>query len=184
MSISSKTDDIRGEPEAGMIVVGRVSAAHGVKGELRLIPLTDFPERFFRMRTLDLYTEGRLVRTLRVSRVRPREDKGDFIVESDVSDRSEAAKLAGALVMVPADERAPLPDGRFWVDELIGLRVLDEEKNVLGVVEDFIFSGGNELYVVRDGEGKAHYIPAVEEFVRAIDLSSKSIAVRLIEGLW
>jgi 16S rRNA processing protein RimM len=184
MSISSKTDDTHEKPGTGRIVVGRISAAHGVKGEIRLIPLTDFPERFFRMKTLDLYAEGRFVRTLRVSRVRQREDKGAFIVESDVSDRGEAEKLAGMFVTVPASERVPLPDGRFWVDELIGLRVLDEEKTVLGVVKDFISFGGNEVYAVEDGGGKLHYIPAAEAFVKDIDLRARTLAVELIEGLW
>jgi 16S rRNA processing protein RimM len=70
------------------------------------------------------------------------------------------------------------------VDDLIGLRVLDAEGDPLGVVEDFISSGGNEVYVVRDNREQRHYIPAVGEFVKNIDLPSRTITVELIEGLW
>ncbi|MDR1648683.1 MAG: ribosome maturation factor RimM [Synergistaceae bacterium] len=182
MSISSKNENAFGN--GGKTVVGYVAAAHGVKGEVRVVPLTDFPERFRRMDSLNLYADGVFVRTLHIERVREHESKCELIVKSDVSDRNEAEKLAGLSILVSPEERAALPEGVFWVDDLIGLRVADTEAGVLGVVEDFISSGGSEVYVVRDDQGKPHYIPAVEEFVKNIDIPSKTITVRLIEGLW
>jgi 16S rRNA processing protein RimM len=188
MSTSSKNKDDKNAfgGERG-VVIGYVAAAHGVKGEVRVVPLTDFPERFLRMDALNLYAEDVFVRTLRVERVREHEGKGELIVKGDVPDRNEAEKLAGLSILISPEERTPLPDGTFWVNDLIGLRVVDvvcPEDGVLGVVEDFISSGGSEVYVVRDDEGKAHYIPAVEEFVKNIDPSAGTIAVKLIEGLW
>ena len=70
------------------------------------------------------------------------------------------------------------------MDDLIGLRVEDTEGRPLGVVTDLLSAGANELYEVRDPEGKLHYIPAVEEFVRVIDPEEGRIQVSLIEGLW
>ncbi|MDR1620901.1 MAG: ribosome maturation factor RimM [Synergistaceae bacterium] len=182
MSTSSKTEDAF--DNGGKVAVGYIAAAHGVKGEVRVVPLTDFPERFWRMDSLDLYADGVFVRTLRVGHVRAHESKGELIVQSDVSDRNEAEKLAGLSILISPEERVALPEGVFWVDDLIGLRVADAESGVLGVVEDFISSGGSEVYVVRDDGGKLHYIPAVEEFVKNIDVPSKTIGVKLIEGLW
>jgi 16S rRNA processing protein RimM len=123
------------------------------------------------------------VRTLRVVQVREHGGKGELIVRSDISDRNEAERLAGLLVLIDPEERVVLPEGVFWVDDLIGLQVLDADGGVLGVVEDFI-SGANEVYVIRDEHGKSHYIPAVGEFVKSIDVSSEAITVKLIEGLW
>jgi 16S rRNA processing protein RimM len=184
MSTSSKNKDSFDDGGGEKILIGYVAAAHGVRGEVRIVPLTDFPERFGRMDTLNLYAEGVFARTLRVGRVREHGGKGELIVQGDIQNRDEAEKLVGLSVLIAPEERVALPDGTFWVDDLIGLRVLNTESALLGVVEDFIFSGGNEVYVVRDDRGELHYIPAVEEFVKNIDVPAKTITVRLIEGLW
>jgi 16S rRNA processing protein RimM len=189
MSTSSKNNtaddgDRISDGNADKIVIGYVACAHGVKGEVRVVPLTDFPERFRQMDHLDLYSNNRFVRTLHITRVREHEGKGEFILESDITDRNEAEKLAGMSVLIDREERVPLPEGSFWVDDLIGLSVLDGDGNILGVVANLISSGGNEVYEIKDAQGDLHYIPAVEEFVKAIDLESGTIVVQLIEGLW
>jgi len=181
MSTSSKNKE---NSIKGKISIGYVSAAHGVKGEVRIVPLTDFPERFDRMDVLSLYLDGGLMRKLNVSRVRKHESKGELIIESDVSDRNEAERLVGASVLIEPEDRVPLPTGSFWIDDLIGLSVVDKEGRVLGVVEDLLSTGGRELYEIRDENGKRHYVPAVEDFVKEIDLASGRISVELIEGLW
>jgi len=181
MSTSSKTDAFDEPPG---ISIGYVSAAHGVKGEVRIVPLTDFPERFAKMPSLNLYLNGSWLRTLYVKHVREHGSKNEWIIESDVSNRNEAEKLVGSSIMIDRDERVPLPEGNFWIDDLIGLTVQSKQGMALGVVEDFIDSGGSELYAIRDEQGKLHYIPAVEAFIKDIDLTSKKITVELIEGLW
>ena len=125
------------------------------------------------------------MRELSVKRVREHEGRGELIIESEIQDRNEAEQLIGSQILIDRDERVLLPDGRFWVDDLIGLVVQTTDGAILGVVEDFIIaSGGTELYAVKDESGKLHYIPAVEEFVKQIDLAEKKIVVELIEGLW
>ena len=181
MSTSSKN---REDSKEGKISIGYVSAAHGVKGEVRIVPLTDFPERFGCMDALNLYLNGVLVRRLNVSRVRRHESRGELIIESDVPDRNEAELLVGMSVLIEPEDRVPLPEGSFWVDDLIGLSVVDKEGKILGVVEALLSAGGNEVYEIRDENGKRHYIPAVENFVKEIDLVSGRISVELIEGLW
>ena len=181
MSTSSKN---KGKSIEGKISIGYVSAAHGVKGEVRIVPLTDFPERFDRMDTLNLYLNGAPARRLNVSRVRKHESKGELIIESDVPNRNEAERLVGMSVLIEPEDRVPLPEGSFWLDDLIGLSVVDKEGKILGVVEDLLSTGGKEIYEIRDESGKRHYIPAVEDFVKEIDPASGKIRVELIEGLW
>jgi 16S rRNA processing protein RimM len=181
MSTSSKNE---GQRDGKKILIGYISSAHGVKGEVQVVPLTDFPERFRRMSTLDLYREGTFVRALRIKSVREYEGKGKWLVESELSNRDEAERCAGMSILIGSEERVPLPENSFWVDDLIGLAVQDREGNVLGVVEELLSSGGHEVYEVKDKEGKLHYIPAVENFVKDIDLDSGKIVVELIEGLW
>lgn len=179
MSTSSKS-----KKSDEKISIGYVSSVHGIKGEIRVVPLTDYPERFHEMKSLDLRANGNIVRTLQVTRVREHTGKGEFILEVGLSDRTEAEKLVGLTVVIDPEERVALPKGHFWIDDLIGLQVRDREGNVLGEVSDLLASGGNEVYEVRDAEGGLHYIPAVGEFVREIDLASGKIVVELIEGLW
>ncbi|GHV36800.1 ribosome maturation factor RimM [Synergistales bacterium] len=178
MSISSKNNE--------RILIGRVSSAHGIRGEIRVTPLTDFPERFQDMKTIDLYAEEHALSPLHVLHVsRMRFDgKGDIILESDIKDRTSAEKLSGFLIFVDKEERVSLPDGHFWVDDLLGLTVVAKSGEKLGVVDDYLSSGGNELYVVKDNAGKFHYIPAVGEFIKNIDIASSTITVSLIDGLW
>ena len=181
MSTSSKNKENSIE---GKISIGYVSAAHGVNGEVRIAPLTDFPERFRRMDALNLYLNGTQVRRLNVSRIRKHESRGELIIESDIPDRNEAERLVGASVLIEPEDRVSLPEGSFWVDDLIGLTVVDREGKALGVVEDLLSTGGKELYEIRDESGKRHYIPAVDDFVKEIDPASGRITVELIEGLW
>jgi len=176
----NKTKDITD----GKISIGYVSAAHGVKGEVRIMPLTDFPERFEHMDVLNLYLNAELVRSLKVLQIRKHEGKGELIIESDMQDRNEAQLLVGASVLIEPEDRVPLPEGSFWVDDLLGLQVVDNEGKVLGVVENILSTGGKEVYEIKDENGKLHYVPAVEDFVKEIDISSGKIRVELIEGLW
>ena len=182
MSTSSKN---KKSSIGGKISIGYISAAHGVKGEVRIVPLTDFPDRFHRMDVLSLYLNGAPARKLNVSCVRKHESRGELIIESDVQSRDEAERLVGASVLIDPEERVPLPEGSFWVDDLIGMSVVDVTKKAkLGVVEDMLSTGGKELYEIKDENGKLHYIPAVEDFVKEIDPASGKISVELIEGLW
>ena len=185
MSTSSKNKkEISAGSVKGKISIGYVCAAHGVKGEVRIVPLTDFTERFERMDVLNLYLNGEQARGLKVSRVRKCGSRGELIIESDVPDRNEAERLVGASVLIEPEDRVPLPEGSFWVDDLIGLSVVDKAGKVLGVVENLFSTGGKEIYEVKDENGKRHYIPAVEDFVKEIDPVSGKISVELIEGLW
>lgn len=179
MSTSSKS-----KKSDGKITVGYVASVHGIKGEIRVVPLTDYPERFMKMKSLDLYAEGVFVCALRVKRIREQEGKGGFIFEGDLAGCDAAEKLVGLTVMIDADERIALPEGHFWIDDLIGLQALDRQGNLLGEVSDFLVSGATEIYVIRDAEGGLHYIPAVEEFVKDVNPAAGKIVLALIEGLW
>ncbi len=178
MSISSRSEKIR------RILIGRVSSAHGLHGEINVVPLTDCPERFRAMESIPLYKEGRFLRSLRVKDVRFNAGGDTLTLKTELENRDEAEACVGSDILVEPEDRVPLPPDHFWVDDLIGLRVEDTEGRPLGVVTDLLSAGANELYEVRDPEGKLHYIPAVEEFVRVIDPEEGRIQVSLIEGLW
>ncbi|MBR1672159.1 MAG: 16S rRNA processing protein RimM [Fretibacterium sp.] len=186
MSISSRSEENSptASPSGEKILIGRVSSAHGLHGEINVVPLTDFPERFRAMDSISLYRGGRFLRTLRLEGVRRKAGGDTLTLRTELEGRDEAEACVGADILIGPDERVELPPGHFWVDDLVGLTVEDMEGHPLGVVSNLIPAGANELYEVRDPAGALHYIPAVEEFVREIDLENGRLQVSLIEGLW
>jgi len=170
-----------------MTVIGRVCGEHALGGELRILPLTDFPERFLDMGTLRLFhPDGREWCELRPTGFRFLEGKGLLLARTaEVTDRTSADLLKGALVKVPLEERVLLPEGHYWIDDLLGLDVRDTLTGEhLGKVEEVLQTGSNDCYMVRTPEGKLRALPAIKEVVREIDLAGGVMQVNLLEGLW
>ena len=170
-----------------MVIIGRVLGAHGVRGEIRILPLTDFPERFMGMDRIDIfYPAGKLAASLEVERIREHEGKGVLLVASkEITDRNAAQALEGGLVMIPRSRRASLPEGSYWIDDIIGLSVvLGETGETLGVVEDLLRTGGHDVYSVRTRDGKLKMLPAVRDVILRMAPDQGVIEVYLPEGLW
>lgn len=174
-----------GEPE--MIMIGRVLGAHGVHGEIRVLPLTDFPERFYEMDRIDVFRPaGKLIASLEIEGIRGHEGKGILLVTSPkVQDRDSAQALEGGLVMIPGSERVPLPEGSFWIDDIVGLSViLTGTDEILGVVTDVMRTGEHDIYAVRTTDGETKLLPAVREVILRIAPDEGVMEIRLPEGLW
>lgn len=170
-----------------MISIGRICGGHGLNGELRILPLTDFPERFLGMDSLRLFhPDGKEWRELCPTRFRFLEGKGLLLVTTEeIVDRTSADLLKGALVKVTAEERIPLPEGRYWIDDLMGLDVRDEATGEsLGVIEEVLQTGSNDCYMVRTPERKLKALPAIREVIRKVDLEGRTMEVSLMDGLW
>jgi len=163
------------------------SGAHGIRGELRLLPLTDFPDRFNHMNHLNVYRpNGSFWCRLTINSLREHVGKKQFIVGVDeIADRDEAENLRGGIVMIDPEERVELPEGFYWVDDLIGLDVMDVEGgDRLGVLVEIMPTGSNDVYVVEACDGKRHMLPAISEVVKEINVEEGFIKVHLMEGLW
>lgn len=168
-----------------LVVVGKVVGIHGFRGCLKVQPLTDYPERFLRMKEMKLYSpDGRLVLHRPVLSVRPGPSGRFFLVELEgVLGDLEAKRLVGALVKVSRSERVPLGEGEHWVDEVLGLSVVEEGGRPVGKVVDVIKTKAHDVLVVEDEGGTRFMIPFVGAFVRRIDLASGRVEVSLIDGM-
>ena len=167
-------------------VIGRVVGIHALKGEFKVQPLTDYPERFYSMNTLSFFRGENYICSASIKNVRTLESKDLFIVEcEEFTDVNAAQLIIGCLICVTKEERAPLRDGEYWIDDLAGMSVIEiESGNILGKVKDVIRNGKNELYLIDGLDGKEHLIPAVGEFIKNIDERLRVIYVALIDGLW
>ena len=156
----------------GRIVIGRVGAAHGIQGDLRIIPLTDFPERFDALREVMVGDE-----LLHVERVKP-QGKNVLVRFREYAVREDAQRLTGRLLTVARAEAAPLDEGEYYVFDIVGLTVYDEENNELGTVENVLRTGSNDVYAVRSEDGREILIPALRAVVREIDVPGGRMTVR------
>ena len=159
----------------GRIVIGRVGAAHGIHGDLRIIPLTDFPERFSALREVMVGDE-----LLHVAHVKP-QGKNFLMRFREYAVREEAQRLTGRLLTVAREEAAPLDEGEYYVFDIVGLTVYDEEDNELGSVENVLRTGSNDVYAVRSEDGHELLIPALRAVVQSIDVPGGRMTVRLPE---
>ena len=163
------------------VAIGEVVGVFGVRGELKVQPLTDFPERFARTETVYV-GEGRVPHRVRAARPHKRL----MLVSLDgIDDPETGAKLRGARLFIPEAQITPLPEDQFYLHDVIGLRVRHVDGRPLGVVSDVLTAAGNDLFVVREPEsGREVLLPAVKAFVKRIDLAGGEIVVDPIPGLF
>ena len=150
-----------------LMEVGRLVAAQGLRGELRVLPLSDFPERFTRPGPRWLRSRQGQVQAARLLSGRQLPGKELFVVRLEgCDDRSAAEALVGHHLLVDASDRPPLEPGEFHVLDLVGLEVrLLPEGTVVGTVTDLIHGGNDLLEIERSEGGRRLLIPFVEAIV-------------------
>lgn len=171
---------------AGRYEIGKIVGVHGVRGDMLLLPQTDFPERFLGMKELDVTVAGKPMRTFKVRRIEPYEGKNTFFLRlQGVEDLDAAETLKGALITVAEDERVELEEDEYWLDDIIGLAVFDKATGGrLGEITEVICTGSNDVYVVKTPEGASKAIPAIADVIEKVDVANGTMTVNIPEGLW
>ena len=160
----------------GRIIVGKVGAPHGVKGEVKIIPLTDFPDRF---RTMKKITVGEEIFTVEGQRIAT---NGNPIMKfGGVDNRDAAARLTGKIITVSRDETMPLADDEYYAFDIVGLTVYDDNGDEIGMVDAVLKTGSNDVYTVKKSDGVEIFIPALKKVVREIDIKNKRMVITRAE---
>jgi len=146
----------------GFVTVGRILRPWGVRGHLKVEPLTDFPDRFSPGSLL--YIDGV---AHRVEECRWRQGRA-YIKLSGI-DGTAAQALRGRSLSVPEGELRPLPEGCYYQFQLLGLAVRDRQGRPLGRVAEILSTAGNDVLVVR-GPGGELLLPALEDVILKVDL--------------
>lgn len=158
------------------IVIGKIVAPHGVRGDIRIMPLTDRPEQFLNLSYL-LLEDGRQL-TVKAARFHKRMV---LVSTKEITTMNDAELLRDKKILIRAEDLPPLEEGRFYVADLIGLPVFDEDGKQLGTFKDSITTGSNDVYIIAVPGGKDLLIPALKIYVREINLQEKRIVVKLPE---
>lgn len=171
-----------GAPErTRLCAVGVIARAVGLKGDVLVRPLTDRRERFLDLTRIYAGPSEAGASEIGV-RAASLHQRGVRLSLEGIDDRTRAEAAAGTLLFVPDDERIRLPAGSYFVDDLVGLRVVDQEGRTVGVLKEVLRMPAHDVYVV-EREGREAMIPAVKEFVEGIDPAGGVLRVRLIEGM-
>ena len=158
------------------VVLGQIVAPHGVRGDLRIMPLTSNLQLFMDMDYLLLPDD----RQLHIVKARPHKNIM-LVTVKEIASIEEAEALRGQKVSVYREDMPELPEGRYYVGDLIGLPVLDEGGSRIGTFKDVLQTGSKDVYVIQPPEGKDILVANIPENIREIDLPNRRIIVRLPE---
>lgn len=165
------------------IAVARVKGPHGLKGEVKVISLTDFPSRF--KPGLELFISPPLSWTDKLVIEKARQEARGLVLKfKSIDNRELAEDLKGRLLDIPVDEAESLPEGSYWQFQIVGLEVYDTKDVYLGKVCDILQTGANDVYIVKSSESaKEILIPAIKKVVKSVDLERGVLIVDPLPGL-
>lgn len=166
------------------LVLGEILRPHGIRGELRMRVLTDYPERLAEMDYVYLGVDptSRKIRQVALEHVRMHKAYALLKIK-EVNDRSRAEILRGLFVMVHVDDAIPLEDDEVYLYQLIGMNVITDTGEALGAITDIIETGANDVYVVNGPRYGEVLIPITDETLIETDPDAERITVRLPDGL-
>jgi 16S rRNA processing protein RimM len=165
-----------GSPSPGL-VAGKITKAHGLRGEVTVLVLSEVESRFEPGSALHL-EDGR---TLTVASTRP--DRGRLLVTFEgVADRTAAEQLNGRYLFVPEEDAPDLPEGSFWPHQLEGCEVVTDSGRELGAIREVVLGVANDIWVTGPPEREV-LIPALKDVVVSVDLAGKKVVVRDTPGL-
>lgn len=166
-----------------LVVIGRCVKPHGLDGEVRVLPETDFPDRFFDTEEVFAHHRKDPVRPLKIESVRAH--RSGFLVRfAGLDTSSKAEGLRGALLAVWDDELVELEEDEYWHWQLEGLTAYTPDGAVVGVVTEVVASLAHDLYAIQNRTtGQTHLVPAVRQYVPEIDVKNGRLTVLLPEWL-
>ena len=163
--------------------VGKIVNTHSLKGEVKVISSTDFEEERFKKGSKLLITRGnQLIREVVVQSYR--NHKNFLLVKFEgIDSAEEAEKLKNLQIKIDSDEVGELEENEFYFHEIIGCEVFDENGKSLGEIIEILTPGANDVWVIKDQNGKEILIPYIEDVVKKIDIENKKIDIEVMEGL-
>ena len=161
-----------------MIKIGEVVNVVGLRGEIKIYPYCESNQRF---ETLSkLYLNDRLVN---IQQVRYK-DNLVILKLQGIDDRTAAEACKGKEVFMDEADLEALPQGTYYIKDILGFQVEDKTRGVVGILKDVLDHGAQNLFVIKKENGGELLVPAVEEFFTGVDFERKTVLVDLIEGMY
>lgn len=162
-----------------LVAIGKILRPHGVRGEIRTLILTDFPERFFETDEV-FFVSPDQKKVQRFELIGARFHANWILLKFAGIDSPEAvAEYRHWLITVPQDQLVELEEGEYWHFQLEGLLVEDENGQPIGTLKEVVETPGHDLYAVQPPKGKELLIPAVKEYILKVDLDQGKMTVKV-----
>ena len=174
--MSNHTED---QDELEYLVIGQISKPHGVRGEVRVMPHTDDPQRFTWLESVfvgDTNGEPMAVEHARLHKTMV------LLKLAGVNGRDDAELLRGKLLYVSELDAIPLDEDEYFLFELEGMEVVTEDGRILGILIEVLETKANNVFIVRGDNGEV-LLPDTEEVIQEIDFENGRIHVNLLPGL-
>lgn len=158
------------------IEIGKIVNTHGLKGHVKVEPWCDGIETFEYLKRVFINNKEYNVESVK-------SQKNFFLLKlAELNKVEEAELLKGKIINAQEDEMLPLPEGVYYIKDIIGLSVYEGEK-LIGEITDWIETGSNNVYVIKRSKGKDVLIPAIDSVIKEIDIENKRMSVNMLEGL-
>jgi 16S rRNA processing protein RimM len=164
--------------------VGKIVNTHGIRGEVRVISQTDFPEERYAIgNKLALFMPGSQKPVTLIVASHRRHKNFDLLTFDHHPNMNDVEKYRDGILKVSEDQLGDLNEGEYYYHEIIGCEVATLEGVGIGKVTEILETGANDVWTVTPEKGKPHYIPYIDDVVKEIDIDNKKIIIDALEGL-
>jgi 16S rRNA processing protein RimM len=164
--------------------VGKIVNTHGVKGELKIVSTTDFPEeRYQKGNTLYLFHGQNQEPISLVIKSHRNHKSFDLLTFEGYENINEVEKFKEGILKVQEDQLQELEEGEYYFHEIVGCKVLTTAGEELGTIKEILSPGANDVWVVKGQRGKEYLIPYIEDIVKKIDIEKQLVTIEPMEGL-
>lgn len=161
-------------------IIGEIINSHGVRGEMKIYPLTDDIKRFNKLKTAYIGDNK-----LKIAIEGVKYHKNLVIIKAKEYDNiNQILQFKGNYLYIDDKDRVVLPENHFFIYDLLNSEVFDKDHNLIGILTDVLQGASNDVYVVKNKEkNKEYLIPAVKEFIVNINILEKIIIIDPIDGM-
>jgi 16S rRNA processing protein RimM len=161
--------------------VGQIVNTFGVKGFVKVNPFTDEPERFEELKTVYVCKKDEMQK-VEIEEVKYHKNMV-LLKLKGINDMNMAESLKGLYLKIDRKDAKKLPKDTYFIADLLGLDVYSDKDEYLGKVDDIYSTGANDIYVIKNEEGKQILLPGIPEVLKTIDLENEKIIVHILKGL-
>lgn len=159
--------------------VGKIVNTHGVKGEIRVVSRTDFPEERYKVGNTLYISNEKGGEPFPVKITSHRQHKTfDLLTFEGYGNVNEVEQFKGSLLKVPEDQL-----GEYYYHEIIGCNVVTEEGEALGTIKEVLSPGANDVWVIKRPKGQDLLIPYIDDVVLQVNIENKLVTIHVTEGL-
>ena len=164
-----------------LLEIGQIVNSYGIKGFFKVVPFTDDITRFDSLKTVYIDVKNN-PEEVQIEQVKYHNNLVLLKIKG-VDDINDTIKYKNCYLKIDRKDAVKLPEDTYFIVDLLGINVYDEEKNKLGSIVDVFPTGSNDVYVVKDELGKQILLPAISSVIKNVDIKNKKMIVKLIEGL-